>query len=150
MGFSGVTRDSHMPEASGRVEILEAENRRLKLDLDDVRAENRRLKTAVERMHDEILTLSRTIESLSRTNASMYRLKASSERQLQAIYASSSWRLTEPLRRIAGKGSPTTRRYLRRAAKAAWWAMTPWRIPDRIRLIRERSAASGKAPFARR
>jgi hypothetical protein len=147
MGFSGVTRDSHMPEASGRVEILEAENRRLKLDLDDVRAENRRLKTAVERMHDEILTLSRT---LSRTNASMYRLKASSERQLQAIYASSSWRLTEPLRRIAGKGSPTTRRYLRRAAKAAWWAMTPWRIPDRIRLIRERSAASGKAPFARR
>jgi hypothetical protein len=62
--------------------------------------------------------------------------------QLVALTSSTSWRLTEPLRRLAGKGSLRTRRNLRRAAKAAWWAITPWRIPARIRFIRKRNIAS--------
>jgi formate dehydrogenase subunit gamma len=34
------------------------------------------------------------------------------------------------------------RNQVRRALKAAWWAATPWRIPARLRFIRERDAAS--------
>jgi hypothetical protein len=59
------------------------------------------------------------------------------EAQLLALTSSSSWRVTEPLRRLAGKGSFRTRRNLRRAVKAAWWAITPWRLPARIRFIRD-------------
>jgi FkbM family methyltransferase len=33
------------------------------------------------------------------------------------------------------------RRYGRRVLKAAWWAVTPWRLPQRLRFIRDRSAA---------
>jgi len=62
------------------------------------------------------------------------------EAQVFALTHSSSWRLTEPLRRLVGKKSPRTRRNLRRTLKALWWAMTPWHIPTRIRFIRERNA----------
>jgi hypothetical protein len=69
------------------------------------------------------------------------------EAQLLALTSSSSWQMTEPLRRLAGRGSLRTRRNLRRAAQAAWWAITPWRIPARIRFIREQSARTRDAPF---
>jgi hypothetical protein len=66
------------------------------------------------------------------------------EAQVLALTSSSSWGLTELLQWLAGKGAPC-RRNLRRAVKAAWWAMTPWHIPARIRLIRERKVASKAA-----
>ncbi len=63
------------------------------------------------------------------------------ESELRAVKNSTSWKLTEPLRRVARNGSPNTRLYLRRAAKAARWCVSPWRISPRIRLLRERDAA---------
>ena len=42
----------------------------------------------------------------------------------------------------------------RRVAKGAWWLVTPWRMPQRIRFLRERSAALAReaelAPFIER
>jgi hypothetical protein len=185
---------------SGEIVHLRAENRYLKLDLDDFRGENRRLKAAVEEMHNEILALSRTIDSMHRLSSvlaeselrlkialeselrlksaleSELRLKSALESELRlkialeselrlksalaehqqrasmfetqllGLTSSTSWRLTEPLRRLAGKGSLRTRRNLRRALKAAWWIMTPWQMPARIRVIRERKIASKAVP----
>ncbi|MDM0028703.1 glycosyltransferase family 4 protein [Variovorax saccharolyticus] len=37
------------------------------------------------------------------------------------------------------------RRYLRPVAKAAWWAVTPWRMGQRMRFLRERSAREARA-----
>ena len=37
------------------------------------------------------------------------------------------------------------RRYLRRVAKGAWWAVTPWRMGQRIRFMRERAAVEARA-----
>jgi len=41
--------------------------------------------------------------------------------------------------------------FARRAAKAAWWLVTPWRMPQRMKFLRERSAVRAReavlAPF---
>ena len=62
--------------------------------------------------------------------------------QYRAVLASSSWRITAPLRRIASAVPGSALRAARRAAKASWWAVTPWRLPARLRFLRERSAGS--------
>ncbi len=41
-------------------------------------------------------------------------------------------------------GEPTLRRFARRVAKGAWWAVTPWRTPERVRFMRERAAADAR------
>ena len=101
------------------VDGLEAENRRLELDLDDMRGENRRLRAAVQQMQAEILILSRALEPMHRVNEELADLRlqfagleanelqrANEEQQrvaqlhqyIQALHASSSWRLTRPWR----------------------------------------------------
>lgn len=42
-------------------------------------------------------------------------------------------------------GLDSLRRTVRRVPKAAFWLMTPWRMPDRLRFLRERSAREAKA-----
>ena len=65
------------------------------------------------------------------------------EREHHALLSSTSWRITEPLRKLKHiKTMFGQRNQVRRALKAAWWAVTPWRIPARLRFIRERNAAS--------
>lgn len=71
---------------------------------------------------------------------------------LQAIHASTSWRLTAPLRSALGRLSPSVKAAMRRSAKAGWWAVTPWRLPARLAFIRDRNArlalaAGGVAPY---
>ena len=135
--------------AVAQMEGLQAENRRLGLDLDDLREENRRLRNAAEQMRAEILVLSRALEPMHRLNeelaswrpqmlalgeevmnrrtqfmavaqgsdrtAEEERLRDSEQQHreraeqlaqnveqlalhVQAIHASSSWRLTRPWR----------------------------------------------------
>ena len=66
------------------------------------------------------------------------------EREHQALLSSTSWRITEPLRKLEHNHKTMfgQRNQVRRALKAAWWAVTPWRIPARLRFIRERNASS--------
>ncbi|RST54557.1 FkbM family methyltransferase [Variovorax sp. MHTC-1] len=59
-------------------------------------------------------------------------------RQYHALLASSSWRVTAPLRKVVAAVPSTAWRHARRAAKAAWWLITPWHLPARLRFIRER------------
>ena len=135
--------------AVAQMEGLQAENRRLGLDLDDLREENRRLRNAAEQMRAEILVLSRALEPMHRLNeelaswrpqmlalsaevaasrtqstaqgsdrtAEEERLRDSEQQHraraeqlaqrvdqlaehVQAIHASSSWRLTRPWRAL--------------------------------------------------
>ncbi len=63
------------------------------------------------------------------------------EENLQAVFRSTSWRMTAPLRR-AGSRSPTLARYARRGVKLAWWTLT-LQLPRRYRAWR---GARGPAP----
>jgi GT2 family glycosyltransferase/glycosyltransferase involved in cell wall biosynthesis len=69
-------------------------------------------------------------------------LEAANERanaaltQQREIQNSISWRITAPLRKAADAMPEPMRANLRRGAKAAWWALTPWRMPERLRALR--------------
>lgn len=69
-------------------------------------------------------------------------LEAANERanaaliQQREIQNSISWRITAPLRKAADAMPGPVRNNLRRGAKAAWWALTPWRMPERLRALR--------------
>jgi glycosyltransferase involved in cell wall biosynthesis len=55
-------------------------------------------------------------------------------RELEAIHASTSWRVLAHIRSLLQHLPPVVRRNLRRTVKLAWWMVTPWRIPARLRL----------------
>ena len=59
-------------------------------------------------------------------------------RQLEAIEQSTAWRATRMLRGAAAGLPEPVRRNLRRAVKAAYWAVTPHRTAARIRHLRNR------------
>ncbi|WP_239142740.1 glycosyltransferase [Variovorax sp. WS11] len=62
------------------------------------------------------------------------------QHEWQTVVNSYSWRITAPVRK-AGASLPAAWRFqLRRAAKAAWWVVTPWRMPARLRFLKERAA----------
>ena len=54
----------------------------------------------------------------------------------RAMRESMSWRVTAPLRSVPAP----LRVKLRRVAKAAWWALTFWRMPQRLRVMRVKPA----------
>jgi glycosyltransferase involved in cell wall biosynthesis len=58
--------------------------------------------------------------------------------QVNALLSSTTWRATATLRATLSRLPPGVRWQLRRAAKVAWWAVTPWRIPRRLVWIKER------------
>lgn len=70
---------------------------------------------------------------------------------LIALQSSTAWRLTGPFRRAASTLPPAWRGHIRRLAKATWWALTPWRMPARLRFLKRRGLqpAPGSNPPAR-
>lgn len=70
---------------------------------------------------------------------------AAADQQVHAVLGSTSWRATAPLRRIAALLPAAPRRHARRALKAAWWLLTPTRLPQRLRFLRERKAAIARS-----
>lgn len=68
--------------------------------------------------------------------------------QRDAVLGSLFWRITGPLRRAAAAVPVSFRWHVRRAAKAAWWAATPWRMPQRLKLLRQRHEAEKAMPAA--
>jgi GT2 family glycosyltransferase len=64
------------------------------------------------------------------------------QQQLEMIKMSTSWRATTALRYIGARLPTPLRRQLRRVLKAAWWTVTPWKMPARIRFLRHRKAVT--------
>jgi hypothetical protein len=58
--------------------------------------------------------------------------------QVQTLITSTSWQATAPLRSIAPHLPIPLRCQLRRVLKAVWWVVTPWKIPARLRFLRQR------------
>ncbi len=60
--------------------------------------------------------------------------------ELQAIRDSTIWRASAPLRRAAERLPSSLRPVARTGLRAAYWILTPWHTPRRLRYLRERYA----------
>ena len=85
--------------------------------------------------HEVVAAISSELKS-AQANLKAYKHQADS---LNAIYVSTSWQLTKPLRQALDALKPAHRNTLRRAAKLLYWLLTPHRLPSRLRLIRARN-----------
>src|SRR6202011_794162 len=70
-------------------------------------------------------------EELGRTYAQLHHL----QRQYSAIAQSTSWKSTAPLRRLLAILPPSIFHQVRRVLALAWWTVTPWRTPRRLRAL---------------
>ena len=85
--------------------------------------------------HEVVTAISSELKS-AQANLKAYKHHADS---LNAVYVSTSWQLTKPLRQALDALNPAHRDTLRRAAKLLYWLLTPHRLPSRLRLIRTRN-----------
>lgn len=71
------------------------------------------------------------------------RIKVESvENLLHALTQSTTWKVLWPLRAAGSKLPKSLRALLRRSLKAAWWAITPWRLPARLRSYQSAASAN--------
>lgn len=59
---------------------------------------------------------------------------------INAIHGSTTWRALRPVHRVAERLPNSFKVWLRRGAKAGWWAITPWRTRERLRFLRTRNS----------
>jgi hypothetical protein len=95
---------------------------------------------AVDRHINQIACLNRTVAARDEQNADLSRQIAESNQQLAALHESTSWQMTWPVRAVTKHVPRPLRRVGRRTLKAAWWAVTPLRLPARFRTRRAAQA----------
>ncbi|WP_424814773.1 methyltransferase domain-containing protein [Roseococcus sp. YIM B11640] len=79
-------------------------------------------------------TLAASEQARSETEAALMAARTEAQRAasaLETMRASTAWRITRPLRRLASR-APGAARFLRQAAQLAWWTIT-LQLPHRLR-----------------
>jgi len=100
-----------------------------------LRSNNERAATLERELAIRAARIEALTEGLKRRETEFHRLR----QLLNTLYASTSWRLTAPLRSAASALTVSQRNTLRRIAKLGYWIVTPHRIPGRVRFIRARN-----------
>jgi GT2 family glycosyltransferase/SAM-dependent methyltransferase len=115
-----------------QINALGARSKAISLQVDKLRDE-------VVLKDDRIRNLTFQIEAKTRDQMQAEECAQASQRRLNEILASTSWKMTFPLRGV-GRRAPTLAIYMRRVAKLAWWSVT-LQLFNRIK-ARNRSKAS--------
>ena len=68
--------------------------------------------------------------------------------EYQSVINSTAWRATGPMRRLLTRLPSQGKAQARRVLKAGWWALTPWKMPERIRFLERRSLLQATASTA--
>lgn len=98
-----------------------------------------------DRLDAELSALRHEIDQRDQLLAQTHHRASVAEQQRDAVVQSRWWRITAPGRALLGVAPGPLRGQVRRWAKAAWWAATPWRIPARLRFIRARHGTPTQA-----
>ncbi|MFK3664695.1 class I SAM-dependent methyltransferase [Ochrobactrum teleogrylli] len=111
-----------------------------------VRHEDRNSYLEIVRNLEQQINQSENLSTIARERHSSEILQLNSQlnhlnEQIQRIKNSSSWRLTAPIRTVSKKLPPKALQHIRRVAKAGYWAVTPHRLPARIKFIKNRNTA---------
>jgi glycosyltransferase involved in cell wall biosynthesis len=128
-----------------QAEVQAEERRQFEIFSEDERLTHERtLEAEKERSQLRIDQLSEQLrigmESSRREIDRLMAIQLAQTRELRAIHASRSWRAMVRLQRVTSRVPVGLRRQLRRVLKAVWWCATPWRLPARMRFLRERRA----------
>jgi len=109
----------------------------------------------INRSNEKIASLDGTIANLneqlagSRHETELARAEINRLLRIEQAYGevivSTTWRAASPLRRGGAILPPSVRLLVRRAAKAAYWVATPWKISARLKILRRRRAASSSS-----
>lgn len=97
----------------------------------------------LDSMRSELADLSNVRETLAgaqRDLAAAQTSLALANNELGLIRASTTWRALSVVRAVGSRLPVPVRRQFRRGAKALWWAVTPHRMPARIRFLRTRAS----------
>lgn len=147
-------REGFQIRTNEQVSAFAEERRQLQMQHDQAtEAERRRLQVLHEQaLEGERGTFQRRIDQLAeqlrismesgqREIARLMAIQLTQSRELQSIHASTGWRVLLRVRKVTSLVPLGVRRQLRRLLKATWWCATPWRLPARLRFLRERKAA---------
>jgi len=161
-------RDAHIVELN-RVRSSEAEELSAAVNAADARSES--LASEVEKLKASLTTIVEKREAVDQAKQNeeakfanvvvevnrLTGLVRASEQmahdavvQRDAILSSTTWRVTRPLRNIAAQIPVATKQKVRKAAKIAYWAATPWKMKQRVRFLQERRRAAKPVLSARR
>lgn len=109
-----------MDELASKRDELASERDELASERDELASEHR----------DTLAALDSSRKEIARLGA----LHAVQMQELHSIHTSTIWRMFLIVRSILLRIPVGPRRQLRRMLKAAWWVVTPWRMPARVRL----------------
>lgn len=90
----------------------------------------------------ELRQLRRVIKERDRSIAGASQRIADLTEQHRELQASTAWRATTALQKVTSVVPTPLRKQGVRALKLSWWMLTPWRISERLRFIRERGRGS--------
>jgi len=132
-----------------RVDALQAQGAELESALVASRERAARVQRETFCVMAKALELSNQLEAARIRNADWEarysekdELEGSLRHELAEIKASTLWRALVGLRSILLCLPANVRLALRLAMRSAWWIVTPWRTPARLRFFRERRAAT--------
>ena len=145
-------RDQHIAELNaaraqteGRLTEVDAARVRAEAAVAELQTDKAALKQRIaqqsriaEELESDKAVLEQTVANLSEEHRQELNATDRYAQQLREIEQSTTWQATAVLRAAAGRLPRPVRRNLRRAARAAYWVLTPHRLPARIRLLRER------------
>ncbi len=134
-----------------RLEEVRAREARLRHDSEPELA---RLREREAWLAAEEARLHEAVQHRNEANAALLTQLQAEQALVAAMRASTSWRLTAPLRLVAGRGHRATRtrsaRRPRRLLRLAWWTVTlqlPARLAHRSRVLREVAAIAASPIF---
>ena len=125
-----VRLESELVAAQRRVELAET-------SAIDARRREQQIKAEA---YAEASELRRAIKTRDQLIEEAVQRAADWAQQHRAVLTSSSWRAMNALRRAMSVVPPPVLRQAVRAAKLGWWAVTPWRMPQRLEFMRRRRA----------
>jgi ubiquinone/menaquinone biosynthesis C-methylase UbiE len=125
--------------ANARAEASLAELRDRNASLEHATAAQR---SVAEKLERDKAALEQVVTDLRDESGRLLGSAEQCAQRLRDIEQSTTWQATAVLRAAAGGLPRPVRRNLRRAARAAYWVLTPHRLPARIRFLWERHQAS--------
>ena len=127
LGQEVVNRDNHVHELEQ--EVINRDGRIHELGQEVVNRDNR-----IRELEQEVVNRGSRIHNLEQEVVNR-------DNRIHQLVSSVSWRSTIPLRAAVRSLRPSQVRFLRRVIKLCYWALTPQRIPSRLRIMRNRRSS---------